>query len=285
MNFKQTFDSMKIYGLLLFISIWVTGSTLERHPAEPVAAAEFAFAKTSRETNTVNAFVKYLAKDAIMFRQGEPVDGLTLWTNRTPDSTLLNWWPVIADASASGDLGYTTGPYQFFNKRTDKSPVGNGYYSTIWQKQKDGTWKIKVDLGVRLSEIIGLPTKLSYVPVGKATGKTSVPINDADVNYNKLLNEKSVSFDGTYLSKNYRLHRPVIGPKVNAAAEVTAAEKDTTFQFEFVGGEESSSDDLAYTYGKVIRTEKDGQKKANYLRVWKNEGGVWKIVLDVATEG
>jgi ketosteroid isomerase-like protein len=276
---------MKFPGLILFISILVTGSNQQRHPAEPVAEAELTFAKMSRETNTVNAFVSYLANDAVMFRQGEPVDGLSLWNKRTPDSTLLNWWPVIADASAAGDLGYTTGPYHFFDKRTDKVPVGNGYYSTIWQKQKDGRWKIKVDLGVQLAELQDLPTGLSYVPIKQSNKRTVVLIRDLDNTYNKLLSENGMSFDPSHLAKNYRLHRPLIGPKINLASEVTAAEIDKKFQFQHVGGEGSSSNDLAYTYGKVTRTENDGEHKANYLRVWKNEDGIWKIVLDVVTEG
>lgn len=274
---------MKIYGLILLLSLLATGSSLQRHPAEAVAEAELAFAKTSRETNTVNAFVSYLADDAIMFRQGQPVDGLSLWNSRSPDSTLLNWWPVIADASAAGDLGYTTGPYQFFNKRTDKSPAGNGYYSTIWQKQPSGQWKIKVDLGVRLSEIAELPTRLSYVPITKGTGTPSISIKNLDSDYNRLLNEKSVSFDHSKLAKQFRLHRHIVGPQVNLAS--SAIDNDKKFQFHHVGGGESESRDLAYTYGNVKRTEKDGVHNANYLRVWKNEGNVWKIVLDVVTEG
>src|SRR5687768_13642540 len=144
---------MRIPLLIIATSLILTSSAFNPNGAEQVALAELAFARTSVETNTVNAFRKYLAKDAIMFREGEPVDGLELWNKRTPDSTLLKWWPVMADASQAGELGYTTGPYQFFSKRTDRTPVANGYYSTIWKKQEDGSWKIKLDLGVPLAEI------------------------------------------------------------------------------------------------------------------------------------
>lgn len=274
---------MKFFTCPILIAVLVSGS--QRNPAEAVAEAELAFAKTSRETNTVMAFVSNLAPDAIMFRQGEPVDGLSLWEKRTPDSTLLNWWPVVADAAMAGDLGYTTGPYQFFNKRTDSNPIGNGYYSTIWQKQKDGSWKIKVDLGVRLEKIQELPTQLIYAPVQKADKNSSASISAFDKEYNRTLNVRAVSFDPESFAKNFRIHRPLIGPKINASADVELAEKGKKFRFEFLGGEESASHDLAYTYGKVIRTEKDGEHKCNYLRVWKNEGNNWKIVLDVVTEG
>jgi ketosteroid isomerase-like protein len=276
---------MRFNSFIVAVAILLMSSGVERHPAQAVAEAELAFARTSRETNTVNAFLKYLAHNAIMFREGEPVDGLTLWKKRTADSTLLNWWPVIADASTAGDLGYTTGPYQFFTNRTEKTPVANGYYSTIWQKQNDGQWKIKVDLGVPLSEIQDLPTTLFFVSESKEYRSSSVPIKSIEAEYNALLNKSSASFELSKLGKNYRLHRPGIGAKIDLASEVSIAEKGNSFQFLFVGGEESGSRDFAYSYGKVIRTDNDGQHKANYLRVWKTENGIWKIVLDVITAG
>lgn len=257
----------------------------KRHPAEAVAEVERAFARTSRETNTVNAFLKYLAEDAIMFRAGEPVDGMTLWKTRTADSTLLDWWPVLADISESGDLGYTTGPYQFFNKRTDSAPVANGYYSTIWQKQQNGEWKIKVDLGVRLESIRQLPQELTFVQTARLVAACNDAIEDVDNELNKILNQQSVSFDERTLATDYRIHRVLIGPSVNSFSVVTVAEAGVKFIFESVGGEAAVSKDFAYSYGKVLRTENDGEHRANYLRVWRVEAGGWKIVLDVVTEG
>lgn len=255
------------------------------HPAEPVAEVERAFAKTSRETNTVNAFIKYLAKDAVMFRQGEPVEGLNLWKDRKPDSTLLNWWPTVADIAESGEFGYTTGPYQFFNKRTDSAPVGNGYYSTIWKKQPNGEWKIKVDLGVRLEPLQPLPVELKFAPMRKAAGSVTVAIEDLDARLNRILNSRSVSYDPASFAKSYRIHRAIIGPSVDATETVERHEAGKKFTFEFVGGEVSASKDFAYSYGKVVRTDNEGDHKSNYLRVWRVEGGEWKIVLDVITEG
>lgn len=255
------------------------------HPAEPVAEVERAFAKTSWETNTVNAFLKYLAKDAVMFRQGEPVDGLGLWQGRKPDSTLLHWWPTVADIAGSGELGYTTGPYQFFTKRTDSAPVSNGYYSTIWKKQPNGEWKVKVDLGVRLEELQQLPSELRFAPVRKAAGSVTVAIEDVDARLNKVLNSRSVSFDAASLAKSYRIHRAIAGPSVDATGTVEKLEAGKKFRFEFVGGEISASRDFAYSYGKVVRTDNEGERKSNYLRVWRVEEGEWRIVLDVVTEG
>jgi ketosteroid isomerase-like protein len=60
----------------------------------------------------------------------------------------LMWTPVGADISASGDLGYTYGTYEFHSIDKDGKPVvDHGKYTSIWKKQKDGSWKVVLDMG------------------------------------------------------------------------------------------------------------------------------------------
>jgi len=60
----------------------------------------------------------------------------------------LTWTPVYADMAASGDLGYTYGTYEFRSKDKDGKPaVSYGKYASIWKKQKDGSWKVVMDMG------------------------------------------------------------------------------------------------------------------------------------------
>jgi|SRR5579863_6837220 len=60
----------------------------------------------------------------------------------------LTWIPVGADISASGDLGYTYGTFEFSSIGKDgKSTVEHGKYTSIWKKQKDGSWKVVLDMG------------------------------------------------------------------------------------------------------------------------------------------
>jgi len=60
----------------------------------------------------------------------------------------LTWTPVHADMAASGDLGYTYGTYEFRSKDKDGKPtVEHGKYASIWKKQKDGSWKVVMDMG------------------------------------------------------------------------------------------------------------------------------------------
>ena len=60
----------------------------------------------------------------------------------------LTWSPVHVDVSASGDLAYSFGNYEFSSVGKDGKPsVEHGKYTTIWKKQKDGKWKVVLDMG------------------------------------------------------------------------------------------------------------------------------------------
>jgi ketosteroid isomerase-like protein len=60
----------------------------------------------------------------------------------------LTWKPEGADISASGDLGYTYGTYEFHSKDKDGKPVVDyGKYTSVWKLQRDGNWKVVLDMG------------------------------------------------------------------------------------------------------------------------------------------
>jgi uncharacterized protein (TIGR02246 family) len=60
----------------------------------------------------------------------------------------LTWTPVHIDVARSGDLAYSYGTYEFRSAGKDGKPVvEHGKYTTIWKKQKDGTWKVVLDMG------------------------------------------------------------------------------------------------------------------------------------------
>ena len=60
----------------------------------------------------------------------------------------LTWSPVHVDVSESGDLAYSFGNYEFRSIGKDGKPaVEHDKYTTIWKKQKDGRWKVVLDMG------------------------------------------------------------------------------------------------------------------------------------------
>jgi ketosteroid isomerase-like protein len=97
-----------------------------------------------------DAFLTYFADDGV-----EVVDGGGFNTKGEmrkqppwPDGTTLTWTPVKAEMAASGDLGYTYGNYTYTAKNKQGKLAANyGKYTSIWKKQKDGQWKVVVDMG------------------------------------------------------------------------------------------------------------------------------------------
>ncbi len=55
--------------------------------------------------------------------------------------TTVNVW-------LDGDTAYETGKYKYEYKEKGKPGVDEGRYVTIWKRQKDGSWKLSMDMGV-----------------------------------------------------------------------------------------------------------------------------------------
>ncbi|MEP2667916.1 MAG: DUF4440 domain-containing protein [Cyclobacteriaceae bacterium] len=255
-------------------------------PVQEVVDAEMAFAKMSRDKSTKEAFMEFLATDAVLFANGEAVNGMELWKKRPATNGVLNWWPVFADISLGEDFGYTTGPYQM-SKDKDSEPFAFGYYSTVWKKNGTGEWKVAVDLGIYIEgpEEENRTIRTVRRPSGK--GKKPLPSSKEDLifieqSYTQWLNETGNSFLPEYFSKECRIHRSGASPFTSWKV-IEGIREEKQFNFEPVDADVAESGDLGFTYGRVKIESKDGNmEKASYLRVWKREPGTnWKIVLDV----
>jgi ketosteroid isomerase-like protein len=98
-------------------------------------------------------FMSYYAEDAVELPngahaiQGKANIAKTMGFLDNKDNQ-LTWKPVYADISASGDLGYTYGTFEFrYRDKDGKLAVSHGKYTSIWKKQKDGSWKVVLDMG------------------------------------------------------------------------------------------------------------------------------------------
>jgi ketosteroid isomerase-like protein len=97
-----------------------------------------------------DAFVTYFADDGVEvvdgggFRSKDDMKKQEPWAQ----GTRLTWTPIHAEMSASNDLGFTYGNYVFVALDKEGKPATNyGKYTSIWRKQKDGAWKVVVDMG------------------------------------------------------------------------------------------------------------------------------------------
>ena len=86
--------------------------------------------------------------------------------------------------------------------------------------------------------------------------------------------------------ETFRLYRqnsfPVVGREAARKALEGRAEVVT---WKAARAEVSRSGDLGYAYGTYeLKSKASGEKPAeqgNYMRIWKRQGGAWRVVLDV----
>lgn len=115
-------------------------------------AIDSAFSAYSEANCYQEAFIKYCADDAVILKdKHHPISGkaaIMAMYESNADSNNLTWQPVFAKLAASGDLGYTFGYYQYkVMQPGNKEKISAGTYVTIWEKQKDGSWKFVLDSG------------------------------------------------------------------------------------------------------------------------------------------
>lgn len=142
------------FWLVLFLAAFMLGA-LANSQSDSTAALlkiENEFMKAAAEHGS-QGYLSYYADDAVevpngaAILQGKENIAKTMSFLDNPDNH-LTWAPVGADIAASGDLGYTYGTYEFRSKDKDGKPVvDHGKYTTIWKKQKDGNWKVTLDMG------------------------------------------------------------------------------------------------------------------------------------------
>jgi ketosteroid isomerase-like protein len=114
-----------------------------------IADLELSKAVADRSLQT---FVSLVDEDAVFFGKGVARGKnavskawLPFFTDR---SLFLKWHPTQVEISSSGDLGYSIGDYERIGKDASGNPatvIGN--YVSIWRKQRDGRWKIVLDIG------------------------------------------------------------------------------------------------------------------------------------------
>ena len=280
----------KILILIVFISEFVYSQEKDKALLSLVNA-ERSFSKMSAETNLRTAFLYFFAPNSIANEGGKEVNGVEHSKKMKVDSSLVTWQPNFADIAVSKDFGYTTGPVTFYRTRMDTVPQGAIYYSTMWERQPGGDWKVIFDLGSAMAEPV--PPALSFTKKPLALRVEMVSKKDAiadvlllDREYIARLNAKNATVESSYFSDEGRVHRPGIFPLRGSAAIASYADtKDRVYVYTHLNGNAANSGDLAFTYGTVditINSNANPQKSgARYFRVWKKEAGGRKIVLDV----
>jgi ketosteroid isomerase-like protein len=268
---------------LLFLLLLVSFCVDAQSDIQKLVDTENAFARTAAEKNTKEAFLQFLADDGIVFTP-QRSNGKQVWTDRKETAALLSWYPIFADISGNGLIGYTTGPWEYRPKGKDDQPVAFGHYMTIWQKQPDGNFQAVLDFGVTHDKPQNSEVKLTSAssPSGKDPGTKSYAGDTAAKFFETITSSGAEKAYKEFAADDIRLMRggksPFVGKKA-ALKEVGSVKANLAVskRMSFFG-----SDDIGYATNTYSLT-KDGQKieTGNFVQIWKNRGGKWQIVMDI----
>jgi len=103
--------------------------------------------------NSVQGWLAFYTDDAIMLPPGEKVCNdkasreASIKAYFAMPSASMRFQATKTEASKSGDLGYSTGAYQFgYKDASGKEMHETGKFNETWKKQSDGSWKCIVDI-------------------------------------------------------------------------------------------------------------------------------------------
>ncbi len=243
--------------------------------AKDLAVEEAKFAAYSVKNGMRAAFIEFFAAQSWLLRP-DMVDAQA-WIRARPDPPIvLDWKSTHTILSASGDLGFSAGPSIYRLKADAKAPASHGQFFSVWQKQKDGDWKVLIDHGISHAPTAtpdALPTT-PLVSLDLTAQKSTPTIGDAEEDFVDRI--KKHGLQSAYM--NHVTNRSVlfrdgkfpIEGKAAVTSHMSAQEGDWAWTPKLKGA--SSANDLAYVVGNVTgQTQKGEARKGQYIRVWMRD--------------
>jgi ketosteroid isomerase-like protein len=253
--------------------------------AASLAAAESAFAAQGVTAGVREAFLEYLAGDAVLFRPG-PVNGREIFEKNPDPPIVLEWRPAYVEVAASGDFGLSTGPWKVTSKADASKPASYGQFVSIWKREGAGPWRNHVDLGISHPhpELWSAPLQATQLPAGPARG-AGEGIAAAEAAFARTAhaagNRAAYAAHSSDDIRVYREgHSPFMGRDA-ALASPAAAPAFASWTSDRV--EAARSGDLGYAIGRYADAASPGEVRGHFVRVWRREGAAWRLALDVTS--
>lgn len=264
-----------------------------------LADAERAFAKLSLAKGVAHSFHENFAEDGIGFSP-QPVKVKAEMAKRPPldvskPRATLDWYPVLSDLAASGELGFNLGPSLLTPPPgDDKNKPRHGYFFSVWKRQADGKFKVVLDIG---SDTSGpapgdSPEAWRAVKIEPWTASANVSIEketaalkEQDAALAETIAKRGAKAAyGDVLAADFRVFDNTFAPAMDKAAVAAhlakiGARADRTFTVHHA--EVAKSADVGYTWGSYL-TPRATPEKGHYAHYWrKNAKGDWRLVVEI----
>lgn len=257
-----------------------------------LVAAENYFAAIVKEKGIREAFLKVSDNGTLLFRP-DPIKAEDFFDKKSQaDSGQLDWKPVFAKISRSGDWGLTSGTYTYIS--AENAAPSFGQYLSVWRTNKKGVWKLALDLGIPHPQQKSEPDLnytdpknfKSFRPLspGRLKQREDMIMTTDRLFANTLRKNQSLAYD-SFVAEEARLlfpgYEPIIGKEnINNFRN----QQDLSIVTEPALANRALGSDLAYTIGTAHVSRKGQSRKYNYVRIWESqEGFKWNVILEIFT--
>ena len=280
--------------LAAWAALGAAGASRAVEPPQPVPPApnaavrqiqqtELAFAQAVGQTGIAAGFRKYAGPGAIMFLP-DPTPAMPyLQTAHSPGE--LAWRAQYIGVAPSDDLAFSLGPSLY--KAAGKAE--GGFYLTIWRRGPDGAWLFALDHSVDMPAVVfegppAPPTILTIDPAAKPDESQGLREADAGLDMSLSKEPTPTVFEPRLDDQALvvRANRPVASGKRKALKLL--AEAPPMVEAQLLGAGLSADGLLGYTYGKARWTTATGMQPGYYVRVWRNAGQGWRLLVDHLAE-
>lgn len=281
---------MKRFILIAFLFVSPSFVFAQQKPAQvsTVIDAEHAFKRLVERKGIKDAFLSVADPEGIVFKP-EVIKITDFYSSIDKQPGTLTWEPKFARISANGDLAFTAGPYIYQNGKSEDDKV-YGDYVSIWRTDIEGKMKLLIDLGIQHPESDNQElTDFKEPDTAKRTTPSKDPFNGrsviigTDKVFNHALTLSALATYKEFLSPEARFYFPGFEPitgqdKImkfldNEAINITA---------ETINVGRSTSNDLAYSYGRARIKKGEIVSNYNYVRIWEiDKDHRWDVVLEI----
>ena len=128
-----------------------SGAARSGEDAKALVAADLAFGEATAAEG-LEGWLSWFAPDAVIYPASRPaVKGLAAirdyYKEAGFDPKGLKWKPTESRVSAAGDMGFTSGTWEMETVSDGKRRIARGKYLTVWQRQRDGRYRVLADIG------------------------------------------------------------------------------------------------------------------------------------------
>lgn len=289
--------SLVLIGVIAMVAMSTPPASAAEDALDSLVTHERAFAALSVAKGMKQAFLTYLAEDAVLFRP-RAVNGRKDWEAKPASTATLLWEPSFAAVSSGGDMGYTTGPWEFHPPADSAGTPAPpeyflyGQFNSVWKKEKGIGWRVVADIGVTHAKPgrggVGSGEFTPGPTLRLRTMKSGRPnIPEQDQKLSKAMrsagaHDALAGHAASDLRVNTEGRMPAVGLE---AAQARFDSLGGFYEYRTEGSGIARSGDLGFSYGLAehfLSAKSAAADTGVFLHVWRQEGGrVWRLALAV----